>query len=278
MTSTAPTPVLVWIHGGALMGGGRGSMQPVLRDLLTQAGYTQISIDYLLAPETKLPGIIDDVQDAFRWVRKEARKQFNLNPDRLGVMGGSAGGYLTLMTGFCVQPRPRALVSFYGYGDIAGPWYREPDPFYCSKPMVPKEEAYASVGTAALAEVPPQNNRFRFYLYCRQHGLWPNEVLGKDPHTHPKAFDPYCPVRNVTQAYPPVLLLHGTADTDVPFQQSVDMAAALEKAGVPHELVTIPDGPHGFDGGVKPDELESAEQSPAARSLLKVLAFVTKYV
>ena len=53
----------------------------------------------------------------------------------------SAGGYLTLMAGFCLKPRPQALVAFYGYGDIAGPWYSRPDPFYSRQPAVSKDAA-----------------------------------------------------------------------------------------------------------------------------------------
>ena len=134
-------PVILWIHGGALIMGGRGlntgpGRYPVLTDLYLKAGYTIVSIDYRLAPETKLPGIIEDVQDAWRWVREKAPNLVRIDPERIGVSGGSAGGYLTLMTGFCVQPRPCALVSLYGYGDVVGPWYSRPDPFYSRQPAV----------------------------------------------------------------------------------------------------------------------------------------------
>jgi acetyl esterase/lipase len=85
-----------------------------------------------MAPETRLPAIIQDVQDAYRWVREKGPDLSHIDPSRIAVKGGSAGGYLTLMTGFCVEPRPKALVPLYGYGDIAGPWYSRPDPFLVS--------------------------------------------------------------------------------------------------------------------------------------------------
>ena len=88
----------------------------------------------------------------------------------------------------------------------------------------------------------------RYYLYCRQQGLWPKEVLGRDPDKQPCDFDPFCPVRNVTAGYPPTLLLHGDEDTDVPYEQSVLMADTLACAGVEHQLLTVPGGGHGFDG------------------------------
>ncbi len=276
--SAKPAPVLVLIHGGALMIGSRRGIRHTLRDLCARAGFAQVSIDYRLAPETKLPAIIEDLQDAFRWVRGPGAKWYSLDPGRVGVIGWSAGGYLTLMSGFCVEPRPQALVSYYGYGDIAGPWYSEPDPFYCKQPAVSREEALASVGRVPLTEPPPDQNRFRFYLYCRQNGLWPKEVAGFDPHTQPEAFDPYCPIRNVSSEYPRTLLLHGTDDTDVPYQQSVDMARELDKDGVFNDLVTISGGWHGFDGGVHIEDMEVAHGKPGVATFARTVSFLNQYV
>jgi acetyl esterase/lipase len=241
-------PVVVWIHGGALIMGNRRGIDRALLGALKGAGYVVVSIDYRLAPETKLPAIVEDVRDACRWVREQGPGRFAIAPERLAVMGGSAGGYLTLLTGYRVEPRPRALVAFWGYGDIVGPWYSRPDEFYRRQPLVPEEEARAAVGEAVLSDDPGKNDRFRFYLYCRQQGLWPREVAGLDPDAEPRAFDPYCPSRNVTDAYPPTLLIHGTADTDVPYEQSELMDRELARRGVEHELITVPGGSHGLGG------------------------------
>ncbi len=181
-------------------------------------------------------------------MRQEGPTQFGIDPDRIATAGGSAGGYLTLMTGFCLEPRPRALVSYYGYGDITTPWYSKPDEFYRKQPLVPKEEAYGCVGHRELSEQPTPNRRGRFYLYCRQNGIWPNEVAGHDPHAEPKWFDPYCPIRNVTAKYPPALLIHGTEDTDVLYSESKNMAAKLAESGVKHEFVTVQGAGHGLIG------------------------------
>jgi dipeptidyl aminopeptidase/acylaminoacyl peptidase len=93
----------------------------------------------------------------------------------------------------------------------------------------------------------PGAKREGFYLYARQQRLWPREVVGKDPITEPRIFDPPCPLRNITKAYPPTLLLHGDNDTDVPFQQSVLMAEELERHGVEYEFIAMAGRGHGFD-------------------------------
>ena len=262
-------PVIVWIHGGALISGTRNGPNAEQRKRYLQAGYVIVSIDYRLAPETKLKGIIEDVQDAFKWVREKGPALYKIDPKRVAVIGHSAGGYLTLMTGFAVEPRPQALVAFYGYGDIDGDWYAKPDPFYRkTQKLVSQEEAHKVIGAIETTGGP---NRGKFYLYCRQNGLWPKEVTGHDPEKEPKAFDRFCPIRNVTKDYPPTLLLHGDNDTDVPHQQSVDMAKELKRVGVTHELISLKGYGHGFDG----KGMKDAKVGPAFD---QVMAFLKKHV
>lgn len=251
-------PVVLHIHGGALIVGSREGIDRKLLDLLLDAGYVVVSIDYRLAPETKLPAILEDVEDACKWVREKGPKLFHADPDRLGVMGGSAGGYLTLSTGFRVEPKPKALVAFWGYGDVVGDWYSKPDPFYVKQPAVPREEAYQAVGGSVLSETIGKTPRSRFYLYCRQNGLWPKEVTGHDPAKEPKVFDAFCPIRNVTSKYPPTLMIHGTKDTDVPYELSADMAKELKSKGVEHELMTIDGAGHGLSGA-KPEVIAKTQ-------------------
>jgi acetyl esterase/lipase len=272
LTASANCPALVWVHGGALISGNRANLPPLQLQKYLNAGFNVISIDYRLAPETKLKFILEDLRDAFEWVRQRGPELAGIDPERLAVVGHSAGAYLALMSGVCVKPRPKAIVSFYGYGDIAGEWYSRPDPFYCQKPPVPKDEASAAVGHGVISETTAPE-RFRFYLYCRQNGLWPREVAGHDPDKESKAFDPFCPVRNVTKEYPPTLLLHGDKDTDVPYEQSVLMAKALERHQVEHQLVTLANRGHGFDGGRK-----AAEDPVIAETFDRVVAFLKKHL
>ena len=130
-------------------------------------------------------------------------------------------------------------------------------------------EARGAVGSHALAEPPPSNKRGRFYLYCRQNGLWTNEVAGLDALKEPKSLDPYCPIRNVTDKYPPTLLIHGTIDTDVPHEQSVQMDGELARHGVPHELISVPGGGHGLGG---------MDRARLAEIRERVLAFLSRHL
>jgi acetyl esterase/lipase len=267
-------PVVVWLHGGALINGSRNSVPRQLLDLCRADGFVLVSFDYRLAPEVKLPAIIEDVQDAFRWLRDRGPKLFHADPDRVVVTGGSAGGYLTLMTGFCVKPRPAALVAYWGYGDVDGDWYTKPSEFYRKQaPLVDREEALRAVGATVLTATEggsdEQKARGLYYLYLRQNGLWTVEVTGFDPGKEPRKLDPYCPVRNVAPEYPPTLLVHGTDDTDVPYELSAAMANELGRQNVPHQLVTVKGAGHGLSGGDR-KRVEEAQE--------KALGFIRRHL
>jgi acetyl esterase/lipase len=136
---------------------------------------------------------------------------------------------------------------------------------------VSKEEAYGAVGRSVLSGSASDPGRGRFYLYCRQNGIWPKEVVGRDPDTEADRFAPFCPVQNATKDYPPTLLLHGDKDTDVPYEQSVIMARALQRHGVVHKLITMPGGGHGFDSQI--------QQKPEVSAAFDVvLAFLKQHV
>lgn len=267
-TARPPRPVAVWIHGGGLMGGGRqrdSIDERQLVDLLLAAGITVVSIDYRLAPETRLPAIIEDVEDAFRWIREQGPGLFGADPARIGVVGTSAGGYLSLTAGFRVKPRPRAIVSFWGYGEIIGPWYSAPSPHPRHNTLkVTEYEARRNVSGPPVANGADRPGRHdAFYQFCRQHGQWPLEVSGWDPHIEPQKFTPYMPLLNVNPDYPPTLLIHGEADTDVPFEQSAMMAVELKRNGVEHRLIAVPGAEHGLKGS-DPALIASIEKQAAA--------------
>jgi acetyl esterase/lipase len=270
LKGTELAPAIVHIHGGCLIYGSRQDMNPRQLELYLRAGYTVVSIDYRLAPETKLPEIIEDVQDLFRWIGDSGLELYSVDPRRIAVVGHSAGGYLALMSGCCAVPCPRAIVSFYGYGDIVGDWYSKPDPFYCLKPAVSEEESGRLATGPTISEPYEGRGKEKFYLYCRQKGLWPQEVGGRSPTEDPSFFVQYCPLRNVTEAYPPTLLLHGNCDTDVPYQQSILMVEELRRHNVEHELITMEARGHAFDRGMDDPIVKDA--------FIRVLAFLDRHI
>lgn len=262
-------PALVWIHGGALINGSRTSVPKQLLELAQTENYVLVSLDYRLAPEVQLPEIVADIKDAFRWLREHGR-ELGIDTERIVVSGGSAGGYLTMGTGIWVEPRPTALVAYWGYGDVDGEWYTQPSDHYRNAvALISEEEAFRGVRKRVLTGVtdPAEGReRSRYYLYLRQNGLWTKEVTGFDLSTEKQKLDPYCPVRNITAEYPPILMIHGTEDTDVPYELSADMAVELTKHKVNHLLITVPFAGHGLSGG---DRLINATAHDAALSFIR---------
>lgn len=263
-SKTQSMPVVLYYHGGALTGGDLHLYNELIKKKLLDAGYAFVSADYRLAPVTKLPEIMEDVEDAYSWVLGPGAKEFGWDPERVAVMGSSAGGYISLMTG-TFSPAPKAIVSFYGYGDILGDWYCKPDPFYCQQPAVSEEEAVKNVG----GDFPRTSwDASKFYLRCRQQGTWTALVSGMDPIAQRKDIEKYCPEFRVKAGYPPTFLLHGNQDTDVPYEQSVQMRDALKKEGIDVAFYTEEGGGHGFDYGW--------EKTP--KKMQMVLDFLKNYV
>lgn len=247
---TEPRPVVVWIHGGALIVGSRSQVPKQILELCTKERFILVSIDYRLAPEVKLPEIAADVQDAFLWLRAEGPKLFQADTSRIVVTGGSAGGYLTMLSGAIVKPRPSALVAYWGYGDIDGPWVVTPSQHHvvANRQEVPKDLPNPK-RILTNTDDPADQNRGLYYRSLRQAGTWAREVTGIDPAKEPGKLDRYCPVKQITADYPPILMVHGTEDTDVPYARSVEMAKELTKHKVPHEMVTVPKAEHGLRDG-----------------------------
>ena len=249
--TTKPRPAVVWIHGGALIDGHRESIPSQVREFAASNGYVLVSLDYRLAPESKLPAITSDIEDAFRWLRTEGATRFGIDPNRIAVTGGSAGGFLTLLTGSRVQPAPRVLLAFWGYGEILSDWATKPSPHprHNQKKITDADFAKQLGGPPVSDSRDRQSNAGMIYLHGRQTGGWAKDISGFDPQREAEKIIPFLPLKNVSAKYPPTVLIHGTADTDVPFEQSQLMAREFEKKGVPFQFHQITNGEHGLGGG-----------------------------
>lgn len=261
-------PLAVWIHGGALINGGRQGIGPGRR--LVEAGYVVVSLDYRLAPEAKLAEILSDIEDAFTWIRQHGRQKFQADTSRIAVLGGSAGGHLTMSTGFRIEPPPTVLVAFWGYGDLVGPWLSDPSPHrrHQSRTLSKEEMAAIEAGPVVANSRDRKGDGGGYYQTCRKLGIWPKKVSGFD-ETDIAKFKPFMATRNITEKYPPILMIHGTNDTDVPHEQSLMMVHELKKQGCEYKMISVKNGEHGLGGGT-PEDIKAAHDA--------VLPFIEKYM
>jgi acetyl esterase/lipase len=216
-----PAPAVVLLHGGAWKMGSRGVMEGFGRRLAA-AGFVGVASQYRLLPDSSWPAHIHDAKAAIRWTRASAG-ELGVDPDRIAVLGRSAGGHLALLAAG-TPDRP----ELEGDGGNAG---------------------VSSAVAAAVGIFPPTT----FSVGERTRGATPaTALLGDAPDEAAAALA--SPLAQVTPAYPPTFLLHGTADRVVPPSASMVMYEALVAAGVPVELHLYAEEPHGFAG--RPDYLD----------------------
>lgn len=220
-STPGPHPLVMYIHGGGWMGGhtrhsGALADFPKVLAALAAEGFTVASLEYRLSNEAHFPAQLQDANAALRFLRAHAA-EYKIDPARVGLWGGSAGGHLAALTGVtcrnttldpkagndgCVQ----AVVTWYGVYDFKG-----------------------------MNATPDGNSAGSKLLGCD--GPCPaDKIAAVSPVTYIDAKDP------------PFLLIHGEADHTVPVAQSHIGEAALRKAGVPVESIYIPGVDHSFIG------------------------------
>jgi acetyl esterase/lipase len=193
---------------------------------LLDKGFTVIAVRHGSSPKYFIPEIVDDVRRAVRFTRYNAAK-WGINPDRLGVFGGSAGGHLSLM-----------LADASDDGDPTA-----------TEPFMRVSDRIASV----VAYFPPVDLRAWARGAVPVAEGQPFPALNFD---RAKAAD-YSPLLHVTRDDPPTLLIHGDADPLVNISHSQQMFKALQDAGVKSQFITIPGAGHGFRGADS-DKAEAA--------------------
>jgi len=178
----------------------------VLFEALTRAKFTWFSVNYRLAPANRWPACFDDVQAAIRWVKAHAA-EYGGDPKRIALIGYSAGGHIACLS--AVRDRDDTRVQ-------------------------------AVVGMSTPALLHPTTDR---------HGVLTSslrDLLGRDTVDEEvrKTLDSISPINFVKPGLPPFLLIHGTADRSVVYEQSLNFQSRLKEAGVPCELITISNAPH----------------------------------
>lgn len=214
-----PQPTVIYIHGGGWTGGTKeGNVLNLLPYL--EAGWNVVNVEYRLARVSLAPGAVEDCLCALRWVIHNA-KEYNVDTSRIVVTGNSAGGHLALTTGMipasagldrqCPGPEELKVAAIVN-------WYGITD--------VADLLEGANLKTYAVTWLGSLENR--------------KEIAAR-----------VSPLTYVRPGLPPILSIQGDADPTVPYTHSVRLHAALEKAGVPNKLITVPGGHH---GNFKPEE------------------------
>lgn len=257
--ASTPSGFFVWFHGGALIMGGRADIPQDLLDLVLSTNSMLFSIGYRLAPQAPITEIAADASAGWHWATEEARQRGC--PSTAGVVGGlSAGAYLALLVGLS-NPRPGAVVSYYGYGTLDSPWYSMPSDHYRRTwRQVSEREALSSVAGPATSEGSTRPAAVDFYMYCRQNGRWPELAAGTTDITQLRR---YSPTYHITREFPPTLLLHGTDDHDVPYEESAALAALLRLHAVEHEFISLEGFDHGLVPGEDPERIRRSNEATA---------------
>ncbi|MBM7561428.1 alpha/beta hydrolase [Fusibacter tunisiensis] len=242
-------PVIIYFHGGGLIFGNRREMTDEQVRFFIESGYNVISVDYRLAPETKLVEIVNDLKDAIDFIKTFDGFMVKLDMSKLIYMGRSAGGYLALLLATYEGYAPAAVVSIYGYGSITSEWYKKPSPYYLTRKRISLEMAESVIGNEAVSD--GKMERFLYYLYLRQQGKWLDHVAGFDVSLHSEEWKEYSPLERFDGGYPATVLVHGDGDRDVPYEESCKIHKKLCALGVVSRLITVENAGHGFDHSIE---------------------------
>jgi len=223
-------PVVAFIHGGAWQGGDKRDGLSALMEFVRSGEYAGVTIGYRLSREATWPAQIHDCKAAIRWVRSHARK-YHLDPDRIGVMGPSAGGHLVALLG--TSGGVTALE-----GDL-GEYRSTSSRVSCVVDEFGPSELLAMGRSPGLDHDSTNSPESR--------------LVGGPVQERKDVARSASPVTHVTPDDPPFLIIHGTADPLVPFDQSKRLYDALRRVGVEALLIPVTDGGH---GGFRSPELQ----------------------
>jgi acetyl esterase/lipase len=226
-SSAAPLPVIVFVHGGGWVGGTKGAGRVIVQPYAATGSYAGVSIGYRLASEARWPAQIHDCKAAIRWIRANAARH-GLDPERIGVIGSSAGGTLVTLLG--VSGGVEDLEGSVGpHGSASSRVACVVNRFGRLNFLAQPESARASPAQAG-----PLAQRLALMF-----GGPVDEKAGLARRASP--------VSHAAAGLPPIITFHGTADTLVPFVQAEEFDAAMRRAGGAHLLVPVQGGGHGYE-------------------------------
>lgn len=250
-----PVPAVVLVHGGGWVGGERGEWAPSAQRLVLEQGWAAFSIDYVLVDSTPQPwpGELHDVQAAIRFVAANAAA-FGIDAQRIAVLGESAGGNLTALISSLGTSRPitGTPAGSDGVGTavpgvtVRGASLTYPAPSL-DVPVVAVGLWSAPTELAPLAPPAPGKSAPGCGTNAACEFAWDDgdvvRYLGCRPSTCPATYAAASPLDQVSAATVPSFVSNST-DELIPLAQATDYAAALQAAGVAHELKIVPGNLH----------------------------------
>lgn len=238
---------IIYLHGGGLVFGQRDDLPEAYLTLLTDTGHPVITLDYLLAPEVKLPLILKTLKKTLESIILQL-PDWRFSSD-YHLMGRSAGGYLAyLLTkeGF----KPKNMILFYSYYTLEVPNFRQPSPAYLKFPRVAPMDLEALIEAQQIV-AGEMTKRYPIYLSGRQFGNWLPRILPslRDIPT-------YSLTEENLQQLPPTILIHSTDDSDIPYDLSATAANFIPQ----NKFLTIIGSEHDFDRQVSEETLDIYRQ------------------
>lgn len=224
------TPVIVWVHGGAWRAGSKDAVP--ITELVNQ-GFAIASVEYRLSPVAPFPAQVHDIKAAIRWLRHHAAAH-QLDPDRVVIAGSSAGGHLAALVGLS-----------NGVAELEGTVGEHRDVSSDVQGVV------SWFGAANLTTILGQSTEHGLSVRVPALQL----LLRGQPDERPELARLASPVSHVDAKDPPLLLIHGDADPQMPIAQSYELLRAYQKARNQVELVIVPGGVHGGRGFFEPERL-----------------------
>ncbi len=240
-TATGRLPVVMWTGGSAWMADTGKRTAPGIAAQLLPAGYAVAGISIRSSSQVQFPGQLHDIKAAIRWLRANAA-QYNLDPDRIGIMGDSSGGWTTAMAAVTgdapemegtvgttgVSSRVQAAVAFY------------------------PPTNFLTMDAWAVRKCAPPG--------CHDDPTSPeSRLVGCAIQTCPENVQAANPLRYVTALDPPLMILHGGSDPLVPHNQGEQLYMALNKACLESAFVSLPKAGHGpWNGFLTNDTLREA--------------------
>ena len=210
-----PFPTCILVHGGGFTRGDKTSYIKPLFGPLSKAGFVWFTINYRLAPQHRYPACVEDVESAIRWVKAHAA-EYKADPKRIAIIGESAGGHLVSLAGVRAKAETRVAAVV---------------PFYAPHDLELQVNHRHALGPSMEA---------LFGLTELNDAAW-------------KTLREASPISYVRKGLSPYLLVHGTKDATVPFEQSLKFQDKMKAAGNVCDLIAVEGGIHGMGGWEKID-------------------------